>query len=130
MMPGVAICDLLALVTLDSVALAVVGVDGVAQLHEHDLTLPRADDGRPEEAVRAIRYSGLHRLANDLGHEHARAQAALGVDGDPLPIVVFDVLGVAKRSGSGLEGNERHTGYVAVLGLRLDDAELWLCFSA
>src|SRR5262249_60766146 len=94
MMPGVAICDLLALVTLDSVALAVVGIDGVAQLHEHDLALPRADDGRPEEAVRAVRDGGLHRLANDLGNKHARTQAALGIDGDPLPIVIFDVLGV------------------------------------
>src|SRR4029453_17121685 len=96
--PGVAIHDLLALVTLDSVALAVVGIDGVAQLHEHDLALPRADDRRSKEAVRAVRYGGLHRLANDLGHEHARAQAALGVDGDPLPIVVLDVVGGGKRS--------------------------------
>src|SRR5262249_10554104 len=127
--PGVAIRDLLALVTLDSVTLTAVGIDGVAQLHEHDLALPRADDGRPEEAVRTVRDGGFHRLTDDLGHEHARAQAALCVDGDPLPVVVLDVLRVAERSCHGLEGDERYTGHIAVLGTRLDDLELWLRFS-
>src|SRR5262249_10693318 len=68
--PGVAIRDLLALVALDGVALAVIGIGDVAQLHKHNLALPRAKDGRPEEAVRAVRDGGLHRLADDLGDEH------------------------------------------------------------
>src|SRR5262245_61306903 len=128
-MPGVALRDLLAQVTLDGVALAVIGVEAVAQLHEHDLALPGAGDGSPEEAVRAVRDGGLHRLADDLSDEQARAQAALRVDGDPLPVVVLDVLGVAERSCRGLEGDERYTSHVAVLGEWVDGPELWLRFS-
>ena len=75
MMPGVAVLDFLAAVTLDSVAFAVLGIDGVAQLHVYGLALSRAGDGRSEEAVCAIRDSRFHRFTDDLGNEHARAQA-------------------------------------------------------
>ena len=54
-------------------------IDGVAQLHEHGLALARALDRCGEQAIRAIGDGRLHGLANDLGHEHAGAQTALGL---------------------------------------------------
>src|SRR3990170_7843509 len=124
MAPGVAALRFLALVALDGVALAGVGVSGVAKLDEDGLALARARDWRGEEAVRAVGNGGLHRLADDLGDEHARAQSVARLDRDPLQAVVRDVLGIAERTRGGLEWDERHARDVAFLGLGLDDAEL------
>ena len=41
-------------------------------------------------------------------------------DFDPLEIVVFDVLGIAKGAGGRPKRDERHARYVAVLGRGLD----------
>jgi hypothetical protein len=81
--PRVAVRGLLALVALDRVALAGLGVGGVAQLDEYGLALACALDVRHEEAVRAGRDGGLHRLAHDLGDEHAGVQAVARFDRDP-----------------------------------------------
>jgi hypothetical protein len=83
--------------------LAILGVGGVAQLHEHRLALARPLDGRGEEAVRTVGDGGLHALADDLGYEHAGAEAALGLDGGPLEVIVVDVLGIAEGAGGDLE---------------------------
>ena len=105
--PGVAVPGLLALVALYGVTLAGLWVGGITELDEDGLALARACDGGGEETIGAIRDAGLHPLAHDLGNEHPRAQSVLGVDRDPLPAVVVDVLGITKCTGGSLERDER-----------------------
>lgn len=56
----------------------------------------------------------LHRLANHPGDKNAAMEAVLGLDSDPLEIIVVDVLQIADGSGRCLEKNDRDAGHVAV----------------
>ena len=91
MVPSVALAGLLAFLALDGLRLVSFRVGGVAKLHKCGLSLPRALDGRGEEAVCAILDHGLHGLAEDLGDEHAGAEAVARLDGNPFEAIVFDV---------------------------------------
>ena len=104
------------MVALERVAGAGFGIDGVAELHQHGLALPRALHRRPEQGVRAVGDQRLHGAAGDLRDEHARPQPARGVDRHPLPVILGrHRLLTAERAGGHRQRHQRNAGYVAFL---------------
>ena len=107
---------LVAPIALHGEPLAGVRVDGVQQSREDDASLAGAGHRAGEQAIGAVRYARLHRLAVHARHEHAAAQRTAAVDLDPLPLafrLVRDRIGAAERAGRGLQRDQRHAGHVA-----------------
>ena len=124
MAPQVAVVRFLALVALDGVARAGLGIDGVTKLDEYGPPLPASP--LPASANRHQAPSGM---AGSMDRPATRATNIPGrrvrppVDLDPRAVVVLDALRIPEHTGDGFKRNERRAGDMAFRRRRPNDPE-------